>query len=661
MMKIVLGSSLHLNHGMMKPDAPPGIPLPLQTFVPVGLLSLAAFVRSERPDQDDIFIKELNSIVTSSRLANDERLYDSLAEVLLADDPDLVGLMTDADSLHHTILMADALKRARPGVVTVLGGPASSPVAEDVLHRFPFVNVVVRGEGEWALADLISALDEDRPLSLVKGIAYRDGDVVTSTPDQPLLGDLDQLPLPAFDLFDTSGSDPLYLDVGRGCPFDCEFCSTAPFFKRRYRMKSAARIIDELRLLRDTYGRTHVNFAHDIFTCDYNWSMGFCSQLAEAGLEVTWTCSTRTDLVDSDLLQAMAKAGCVEIYYGIETGSQSMQTTISKNLDLDRALEVVRETVAAGIRPVTGFIVGYPEDDHVTMAETIDRFFLFLEAGGYRAHIFVLCPFQESKHYRRYRNSLNRFGEYFDLPLTDKAAEEAAHLVAEHPDLFSARYRYALTDIEEGIVDALEELSPHLANLRTLWPEILPYYSDGLDFVARWTTFITDRNRSRARVFAHCGDQRDLFDFLEMEVNRLDTTTPLPMEMLRYERAIACMLEADPINSTPVSASPPTELAPKTRLRQRSAWMAERFQHLAGNGPKPQWIVFSRRPDGTVACIPVDELSIKLLDSIADGNDLASVVSRVFGQTATFDDPMVIPGLVAVDDLIENELLEEEA
>jgi radical SAM superfamily enzyme YgiQ (UPF0313 family) len=87
----------------------------------------------------------------------------------------------------------------------------------------------------------------------------------------------------------------------------------------------------------------------------------------------------------------MAEAGCVEIYYGIETGSSAMQHAIHKDLDLDWAREIVRSTARLGIRAVTGFIVGYPIETPETLSHTLDRFFDFLQVGGYRAHLFALC------------------------------------------------------------------------------------------------------------------------------------------------------------------------------------------------------------------------------------------------------------------------------
>src|SRR5207253_2396087 len=161
-----------------------------------------------------------------------------------------------------------------------------------------------------------------------------------------------------------------------------------PFWKRRYRMKSTERILEEMRLVRERYGRRHLNFSHDIFTCDRSWTLSFCERLTAARLGMTWTCSTRTDVIDPELLAATAQAGCVEIYYGIESGSQEGQKRINKDLDLGWSREIVRSTVAVGIRPVTGFIVGHPTETAESLEETLDRFFDFLQVGNFRAHLF---------------------------------------------------------------------------------------------------------------------------------------------------------------------------------------------------------------------------------------------------------------------------------
>ena len=360
-MRVSLATSLHLDHGARRLDARQGDPLSvMQAFVPVGLLSLKAACNLKCP-ATSVEVVELNTLINAGRIANDEDFYDSIADTILRGGDDIVGLMTDSDSLHHTVGIAQRVKARAPKALVGLGGPASSPLARQLLQRFHAIDFVVRGEGEETFPEFVRALEAGTALDPVGGLTWRDSDVRHNA-ERKVIDDLDTLPVPDFDAYSEMANAALYLDVGRGCPFKCSFCATAPFWERRYRMKSISRIVDEMRLLRDRWGRRHFNFSHDIFTCDQKWAHRFCAAMKSAELGVTWACSTRTDVIDEHLLAHMAEAGCVEIYYGIESGSQAMQGLIDKDLDLARARQIVCATASVGIRPVTGFIIGYPDE-----------------------------------------------------------------------------------------------------------------------------------------------------------------------------------------------------------------------------------------------------------------------------------------------------------
>jgi predicted pyridoxine 5'-phosphate oxidase superfamily flavin-nucleotide-binding protein/tRNA A37 methylthiotransferase MiaB len=535
-MKISLATSLHLDHGTMTLDHRPGDPLPMQSFVPSGLLCLKAYADASNVNAD-IRVTELNGLINGGFITNDELFYERLVDVVLRPDDGMIGLMTDADSLHHTVTMARLIKERSPEVLVCLGGPASSPIADLMLERFPFLDLIVRGEGEQTFTELLKDLDTDRPPAEVQGLTWRDGEKIVSNPDRQVLPDLDTLPIPTFEAYGMDPDAPIYLDVGRGCPFRCHFCATAPFWDRRFRMKSIDRIVTELTLLRDRYHRNHVGFAHDIFTTNRKWTLRFCQQLIEQSVGMTWACSTRTDIIDREVLEAMSAAGCVEIYYGIETGSPGMQKAIHKNLDLDQARNVVETTAAAGIRPVTGFIVGYPMETRETFNDTLTRFFEFLQVGGYRAHLFTLCPFHEAPMYAD-GHAISRRAAYFELPLTEPTAREGDELRTAHPDVFTSLYRFDTTDVSVGLVDGSEEIASRLVVLKALWPWLLKHYATPLEWYERWIGWIRRYNavhRPDTALPFH-GEIDDMMTFIEEELVRLDLADSPISSLLQYER-----------------------------------------------------------------------------------------------------------------------------
>ncbi|MFC5148361.1 radical SAM protein [Streptomyces aureoversilis] len=575
MMKVALATSPHLNHGGMSLRTRPGDPPPMQNFVPVGLLSLKAAADTAGAPAA-IEVVETNQLLLDGAVPNDDALYDSLAQSVLAAGDSLVGLMTDADSLVHTVLLGQALRRRSPDTLICLGGPAVTPVSAEFLGRFPWADFIVRGEGEATFNELLETLHAGGDPSGIRGLTHRKGGEAVVNAERPLFQDLADLPWPAYYAYDMSKGARLYLDVGRGCPFRCSFCATAPFWERKFRMRPIDDIIRQLEYVRDVFGRTSVNFSHDIFTCDRPWAHKFCDALIARDLGVTWGCSTRTDLIDAELLDKMGAAGCEEIYYGIESGSPKMQRWIKKNLDLERSLEVVRATKAAGIRPVTGFIVGYPTETRETMSETLTRFFQFLEEGQGRSQLFTLVPLHQSPMYKQYAPTLNRPAEYYDIPVTDRLMGQVQQYRREHKDLFCTDYRFACPDVGDALIDAAEELSGHVVVLASLWPRLLPYYDSPMDWYERWVAWIEEYNaeHSPGTRFRHQSEARDLLVFAQEETVRLGIEDSPAASLVRYE--MMRLAAADLPEPPPRPAAP--NVGPESALRAGDFLSAE-FPH----------------------------------------------------------------------------------
>ncbi len=633
-MQVSLSSSLHLDHGALGIDAAPGDQPIMQAFVPVGLLALKAMADREHIDAD-VRVVEINGMINRGQIRNGNHFHDAIVDAIWQPNDSLAGLMTDADSLMHTVMLARRIKMRNPRTRICLGGPGSSSISKLMLERFPFLDFIVRGEGDETFVELLRALEQKREPRDVLGLTWRHGDDVVENGSRPL-ADCDSLPIIAYDAYDMSTGAPLYLDVGRGCPFKCRFCATAPFWGRRYRMKSTDRIIEELLLVRDRFARRHVNFSHDIFTTDRKWTLSFCERLAAANLGMTWSCSTRTDVIDPHMLEAMARAGCVEIYYGIETGSQETQAFISKGLDLGWSREIVRATAACGIRPVTGFIVGHPNETRESLGETVDRFFDFLNVGRVRAHLFTLCPFQGAPLYRDYGATIDRVAEYNEIPLTAAAADELCNLRDEHRDVFASVFRFATPGISSDLVDASEELSCHLVVLKAIWPLLLPYYESALDWYERWVAWIVARNngiatRSRLR---HQGNAYDLLDFVVEELDRLALQDSDIAALVVYERM---KLDARAL------AGPAPRSVSLARLSESSV-LGPRCQYLTGafcydvqrlllgyrSEPRdPSWIIFAKVDDASIDTVHASANAARLLELAASPTPLSTLADQL--------------------------------
>lgn len=665
-MQISLATSLHLDHGAMTPDHRPGDPLRMQAFVPLGLLSLKAAADGAGLGAE-IRVAELNGLINAGAIANDDDFYEHVVDAILAPGDDLVGLMTDADSLHHTILIAQHVKRRLPDTLVCLGGPASSPISRPILEAFPCVDMVVRGEGELTFNDLIGALNAGRSLGAVHGLTWRQGEEVVSNADRPLEEDLDRLPIPDFEAYDMAAGADLYLDVGRGCPFKCEFCATAPFWNRRHRMKTIDRIVDEMTLVRDAYGRSHVNFSHDIFTANRRWTHEFCQRLVDEPIGVTWTCSTRTDISQPELLEHMAAAGCVEIYFGIESGSPAIQKAINKNLDLDWSRQIIAKTAAAGIRPIFGFIVGYPIETEQTLRDTLARLFAFLRAGGVRGHLFTLCPFQEAPMYRQYGETATRPAADYRPALTPSAASRGIALQRAHRRIFSSAYRYETPGVPERLVDASEEISASLTVLRSLWPLLLEHYGSELDWYERWVDWIERANAERRPQTPTPlqGTVRDLLAFVSGELVHLGLAGGDLDELVRYET-----LKLDAAERlSPAGDGPGTNgagsLHPDSIVARRCDFLALPFRHdvaslLAARRsecPVPvdsRWVVCAKTTSDRVDTMQVGAFGRRLLELAGTPRPAGELVALAGLHIPAGNGD----GMTVVSDLVRHRLLE---
>jgi radical SAM superfamily enzyme YgiQ (UPF0313 family) len=324
-----------------------------------GLMSLVAVARTGGHRAEVI---DPRWEIVSGRLQLDATVADTLAALIAARNPDVVGFTALGCNFVLVIKTATALRRLRPGMPILLGGPHASILHQQILEKFDVFDVVARHEAERTLLPILDHLG-DRQFGEIPGISYRNaaGDVVCN-PGKPLIEDLDELPMPAYDAYPIAemiakqNFEKIPVEAGRGCPFSCTFCSTATFFGRRYRLKSAARLLTEMDHLHHTYGFTRFSLTHDLFTVNRKKILEFCEVVGDRGYH--WGCSARVDCVDDELLRAMEHAGCSSIYFGIETGSKRMQSISCKRLDLDLVEPLVTLAASLDIKTTASFITG---------------------------------------------------------------------------------------------------------------------------------------------------------------------------------------------------------------------------------------------------------------------------------------------------------------
>lgn len=295
--------------------------------------------------------------------------------------PDVIGIGSTTVVFETAKMLGAALKGALPDIPVVLGGYHVTLLPEEAMSHACF-DVGVLSEGEHTMADLCDAYAGRKPMDDVQGICYRKPDgVLHFTPARPRFKDLDKLPFPARHLLPQDLYRPIPIDehaspkfammTSRGCPHACAFCQKA---KSGYRSHSPEYIADEVEHLARDFGARDIAFVDSLFCASKKRVMGIMDEFIRRDIasKVSWTCSSRVEVVDKELLQRMKDAGCWRTRFGIESGSDRVLDFISKGINKEKIRAAITAAHEVGLRPKAFFIIGHMPDTKETIRETID-------------------------------------------------------------------------------------------------------------------------------------------------------------------------------------------------------------------------------------------------------------------------------------------------
>lgn len=298
--------------------------------------------------------------------------------------PNIIGLSTMCDSYLESIALAEEIKRVYPAVKIIMGGPQATLVAEETLKNIEFIDAIGLGECDNTIVSLVQALENGSALNEVRGIAFRQSNQVIKTHECLPVEALDELPLMDYSIVQEwlPHVHSLYIDVGRGCPFGCTFCATKTFFKRKFRMKSPDRIIEDIKHAQSFFTNKEIYFQleHDLFTANKKKVIEICNKIMEENLNIRFTISSRLDMLDEEIIQRLSKAGCIDVFIGIEVGSERMQKRINKNLKLDKLPEILTLLKKYGMRYTASFIYGFPDETEDDFRQTLKAYLTVLKS-----------------------------------------------------------------------------------------------------------------------------------------------------------------------------------------------------------------------------------------------------------------------------------------
>jgi radical SAM superfamily enzyme YgiQ (UPF0313 family) len=333
---------------------------------------------------------------------------EHLTECLNKKKYDLIGVSVIGGYYQYRKLLkiSDAINKSNNRPFYVIGGHGPSPDPEFFIKKTK-ADVVAIGEGETTVIELIKTLLSKKPLSLVKGIAFKDGDKVIVNERQPLIKDVDSIPFPAYHLFSmeyyrlrmppwVKKTDfVMHVLSARGCTFECNFCYR---LDKGSRIRSNESVIEELKLLKKDYRITHISFMDELLMVSVKRTLSLCEAIIKADLKITWNCNGRLNFAKPEVLNLMKQAGCTHINYGIESMDDEVLKNMKKGLTVSQIIKGVEATIKSGIAQGLNVIFGNIGDSKETLNKGVD-FLLKYDDGAELRTIRPVTPYPGSPLY----------------------------------------------------------------------------------------------------------------------------------------------------------------------------------------------------------------------------------------------------------------------
>lgn len=343
---------------------------PVCSWPPLGVLYLATILEKEGFE------------VSLLDQAAKGLTVDETVKWINTENPDIVGFSTLASSGRTAAIIAGEVRKENPEAKIVFGNYYATFNADRIMQKYPWIDMIVRSEGEITTLELAKCLKNGESLKNVSGLTFREKNRILSTPDQPLIKDVDSLPFPDREMLDVEYHSEIAGAItapekfttvlsSRGCPFRCRFCGCQRFARGVWRARSAENTVQELRLL-TSLGYKQFLFVDDSFTVNPKRVIEICREMRKEKIDTDWVCEGRVDVCSYDMIREMVKAGCKIIYFGIESANQRILDYYNKRITPQQSETAVKTTRKAGMDAiVASFIVGAPTETREEIESTL--------------------------------------------------------------------------------------------------------------------------------------------------------------------------------------------------------------------------------------------------------------------------------------------------
>lgn len=383
-------SSAHKNENyrvllLIPPRENSSVFLRSQYLPPIGLAYVAAFAR-EKAVKDSFQLKITIVDSTAERIR-----FSDLKELVTSEAPHVIGIHFYTENRFEAKETLEIIKKIDPKIITIAGGPHSTLATDDTIRNFKDLDIIVRGEGEVTFYELLKTLRDKGDLATISGISFKNKDSVVHNPDRPGITDIDSIPFPAYDLlkmdkyhgtidWSKSNESMGMIVTSRGCPFQCNFCSSSKAWGRHYRVRTPENVIEEIDFLVKTYGITAFIFFDDTMTISKSRTISICNQIIDNHLSIRWITHSRVDVMDEELMLMMKKAGCEGIMFGVESGSQRIiDEVVGKKIKIDQAVSASNLGKKLGMVNNFSYIISHPTETPEEVVETLKMIQLHLK------------------------------------------------------------------------------------------------------------------------------------------------------------------------------------------------------------------------------------------------------------------------------------------
>jgi radical SAM superfamily enzyme YgiQ (UPF0313 family) len=335
-------------------------------FIPLGLAYLGAVAENAGHQ------------VTVIDCQGEKLTYDSFRQRIARVPSDVVGVTSTTLLYNSAKTILEIAKEVHPNAVSMIGGSHVSFWDENALNESKSIDVIVRREGETTFLELLQRIEAKKNFAGVLGTTFRGSDgKIQRNEDRPFLLDLDSLPSPAYhllplDSYHRMGKTIFPIVTSRGCVQWCDFCSTVRMFGRGYRMRNPKNVVDDMETLHNKYGQSQFTFYDDAFTVNRQHTLDICADIKARKLNLEWDCETRVDAVDKELLEKMRDAGCITIWFGVESGSEKILGQMHKKINPEQVRTAFKTAQKAGLMTIASAVIGFPGETEETAWETIN-------------------------------------------------------------------------------------------------------------------------------------------------------------------------------------------------------------------------------------------------------------------------------------------------